>query len=247
MIEASPCDHRRLLGHARYTTAQERDWYERHEPWLRDQLEHGSTKYADEPAYIVHCALGWLNERAAPGREPRWEELDVRDLLLSELPMGGLLSSMGSREVLIGLKEFIAWMGQHQKLAAGAAARLVQQVDDCQEQFLDYFGDTRSRPLHTPLERRLAELKDLDQAWLYCAHCNRFFQVKDLRVDFLGNRQGCAFSGCGGAGFDVDILRWDAHRNNRDPRWPSSPDQLRRGMSAPEGKNLPLVGTGGVH
>ncbi len=236
MIEASPCDHSRLLGPARYHTPQERDWYERHEPWLWDQLERGSTEYADEPAFVINCALEWLHERAEPGREPRWQGLNVRDLLLNELPMAGMLDCMGTRDVLVGLREFINWMGQHDKLDAGVAADLVQQVDASQELFLDYFGDTEPGPLATrPLQEQLAELEEPDEAWLYCLHCNRFFQARDLQVDFLGNRQGCAYSGCGAAGFDVDILRWDAFRNNRDPRWPASPDKLSRGMEAPQG------------
>lgn len=232
MIEASPCDRRRLLGAVRYHSEQERDWYERHEPWLWEQLERGTTRYADEPACAVGGALAWIFEHAA-GAEPRWEQLDIADLLLHELPMGGVLSHFGSRDLLLGLKEFICWMGQHGKLDAATARRQVREVDACQERFLDYFGDTESTEISEPLETALSRMDDSGSVWLYCLHCNRFFQARRLREDFLGNRQGCAFAACGAAGLDVDILRWDAFRNNRDPRWPASPDELRHGMQAP--------------
>lgn len=238
MIEASPCDHRRLLGFGRYDTDRERCWFEKHEPWLWDQLEHNSsTGYAEEPAYVINCALGWLFERASmEERDPCWEQLDVRDLLLQELPMCSMPDYFGSRDVLAGLREFITWMGQQHKMAAATADRLAREVDACQEEFLDYFGDTAARELSSQtLEGTLASLDDPGQFWLHCLHCNRFFQAKDLRIDFIGNRQGCAFADCGAAGFDVDIHPWDTWRNNRDPRWPASPDQLRRGMEAPQG------------
>jgi hypothetical protein len=141
MIEASHCDHLRMLGCARYDSTRERDWYERHEPWLWEQLENGTTRWANEPAFIVDSALGRLFERAE-GEEPCWEDLDVKELLLEDLPLGGLPARFGSRDLLLGLKEFLAWMGQRGKLDPAITARLVGEVEACQEQFLDHFGDT---------------------------------------------------------------------------------------------------------
>jgi hypothetical protein len=71
-------------------------------------------------------------------------------------------------------------------------------------------------------------LRDLPlEAWLWCLHCNRFFQKRRLRRDFLGNRERCAF--CEAAGFGVDIHVWDTFR--RDD-WPASPRELRHGLIA---------------
>ena len=61
--------------------------------------------------------------------------------------------------------------------------------------------------------------------WYWCLHCNRFFQARSLRIDFLGNRQGCAF--CGAAGLGVDIWPWDAFRA---PGWPRKASELRHGL-----------------
>jgi len=66
--------------------------------------------------------------------------------------------------------------------------------------------------------------------WLWCIFCERFFQARDLRVDYLGNRQGCAFCGC--AGFDCAIFRWDTFRDD-DPEWPATTAGLHRGLRYP--------------
>lgn len=141
MIEASPCDHRRMLGCTRYDSTREREWYERHEPWLWEQLEEGTTRWADEPAFMVNSALGWLFERAEGG-EPCWGDLDVKELLLENLAPGGLPATFGSYNLLLGLKEFLAWMGRRHKLDRATTARLVEAVEACQAQFLSFFGDT---------------------------------------------------------------------------------------------------------
>ena len=147
MIEASACDHRRLLGYTRYDSTRERDWYEQHEPWLWEQLATGTTRWADEPAFMVDSTLAWLFERAQ-GANPSWDNLDISELLLEDLPLGGLPDFFGSREVLLGLKEFLVWMGQHGKLNPKTATRLVMEIDACQEQFLDIFGDTEFKEMN---------------------------------------------------------------------------------------------------
>ena len=70
------------------------------------------------------------------------------------------------------------------------------------------------------------------EVWLWCLHCERFFQAKDLKLDFLGNWQRCPFDDCGAAGLDVDILVWDAYRGI-DSRWPGSEQELRFGLQIP--------------
>lgn len=81
------------------------------------------------------------------------------------------------------------------------------------------------------LEKLIERAEQPDEVWLWCLHCDRFFQVKHLMVDFLGNRQGCPF--CGAAGLSVDIHHWDSFGRD-NPRWPSSIDELRYGMQAPK-------------
>jgi hypothetical protein len=94
-------------------------------------------------------------------------------------------------------------------------------------------GGTRSAPgaecvIMEPLEEFLARSETPGDEWLWCIYCERFFQAMHLRVDFLGNRQGCAFCEC--AGFDCAIFRWDTFREHDDPTWPSSPKELRYGL-----------------
>lgn len=66
---------------------------------------------------------------------------------------------------------------------------------------------------------------DAGEIWLWCLYCNRFFQAMHLRIDYLGNRQGCAFCAC--AGFDVAIHPWDAFATDG---WPKDASELRHGM-----------------
>jgi hypothetical protein len=67
------------------------------------------------------------------------------------------------------------------------------------------------------------------EVWLWCLHCERFFQAKDLKLDFIGNWQRCPFDDCGAAGLDVDILVWDAYKSE-DTSWPGSEDELHHGL-----------------
>ena len=70
--------------------------------------------------------------------------------------------------------------------------------------------------------------------WLWCLHCERFFQAKDLRQDFTGGKQGCAFEGCDGAGLHVDIFDWDDWaRQNNLKHWPKSTGDLNKGLKCP--------------
>ncbi len=232
MLEAPRRQYQRLLSRRGYRSPEERDWYERHEPWLRELVEQEITRRALEPAYIVTCALDLIFDRACEEqRRPCWALLDVKELLLEELPYSGVPDHLGSRDMIAGLREFITWMGQHGKLNAGVAACLVQRVYENQEQFLDWFGDTEPRPAE-PLTTALSR----GEAWLHCARCDRFFQARHLTRDFLGNREGCPLSGCTGSGLEVDIFRWDAFRDSRNPRWPGDPAQLHHGMEAPTGE-----------
>ena len=78
--------------------------------------------------------------------------------------------------------------------------------------------------VHRLLERSVSP----DEEWLWCIFCEKFFQAKYLRIDYVGNRQGCAFCEC--AGFDCAIFKWDTFREEGDPCWPSSEEQLHHGI-----------------
>lgn len=69
--------------------------------------------------------------------------------------------------------------------------------------------------------------------WLWCLHCERFFQVKDLRPDVCGGNEGCAFEDCDGAGLGVDIFPWDDWPKQNQhlwDKWPKSVSELTYGM-----------------
>ena len=83
-----------------------------------------------------------------------------------------------------------------------------------------------------PLEDVIAEAEEPEDVWLWCMHCYRFFQVKHLVIDYLGNRQGCPL--CGAAGLSVDIFLWNTEAIN-DPGWPKSIEELHFGMRSPTG------------
>ncbi len=88
------------------------------------------------------------------------------------------------------------------------------------EQFEPKFIDS----LHQVLERS----SNPDEEWLGCIFCEAFFQVKHLRIDYLGNRQGCAFCSC--AGFDCAIFLWDAWREDDHACWPRLVAELCYGL-----------------
>lgn len=73
-----------------------------------------------------------------------------------------------------------------------------------------------------------------NEQWLWCLHCQRFFQVKDLRRDNLGRTEGCAFTDCNGAGLGIDIDRWDSWAKQNDVKhWPKSVKELYKGKFCP--------------
>jgi len=79
----------------------------------------------------------------------------------------------------------------------------------------------------------LSGLVDKEQ-WLWCLHCERFFQVKDLRADVVGGKRGCAFEDCNGAGFNVDIYIWDDWARQNDLKhFPKSITELEKGLRCP--------------
>lgn len=82
--------------------------------------------------------------------------------------------------------------------------------------------------IRDPLHRILEKSASPDEEWLWCIFCERFFQAKHLRIDYQGNRQGCAFCAC--AGFDCAIFQWDTFREEDDPTWPCSVSELRHGL-----------------
>lgn len=70
--------------------------------------------------------------------------------------------------------------------------------------------------------------------WLWCLHCERFFQAKDLQPDGI-NGEGCAwFPECDGAGLGVDIYIWDSWAvQNELKHWPKSVKELDKGRKCP--------------
>jgi len=71
------------------------------------------------------------------------------------------------------------------------------------------------------------------EAWLWCLHCERFFQAKDLKPDRYKGHQNCAFDRCNGSGYKIDIFDWDAWATSgskRIPHWPSDVSELEKGM-----------------
>ena len=74
------------------------------------------------------------------------------------------------------------------------------------------------------------------EQWLWCLHCERFFQAKDLRPDVVGGNEGCAFSDCDGAGLSVDIFIWDdwaSQHPDELKHWPKSTKDLHKGLLCP--------------
>lgn len=69
------------------------------------------------------------------------------------------------------------------------------------------------------------------EQWLWCLHCQRFFQAKSLGEDDNGGRQRCAF--CDASGFHVDIWEWDAWTKDErwpKPHWPTEVESLYSGQ-----------------
>lgn len=84
-----------------------------------------------------------------------------------------------------------------------------------------------------PIRNHLARARNPRESWLWCFHCSRFFQVKNLQWHGTSNER-CPFPECGAWGLDFDIFAWDAHREPDDPRWPSSEAELAYGMRSPD-------------
>jgi hypothetical protein len=82
----------------------------------------------------------------------------------------------------------------------------------------------------TNVEKLIEQAEQPEEVWLWCLHCERFFQVKHLKIDFLGHRGECPF--CGAAGLSVDIHHWDSFGTD-NPRWPSGISELSYGMRSP--------------
>jgi hypothetical protein len=82
--------------------------------------------------------------------------------------------------------------------------------------------------IREPLHRILESSSNPEEEWLWCIFCERFFKAKHLRIDYLGNRQGCAFCGC--AGFDCAIFTWDTFQEDDDPAWPATVAELSHGL-----------------
>ena len=84
------------------------------------------------------------------------------------------------------------------------------------------------------LADEIAAFRFEPEQWLWCLHCERFFQGRDARPDNLGGVQACAFAECDGAGCQVDLFEWDVWPEGCPeilPRWPKA-HELRKGLRA---------------
>ncbi len=95
--------------------------------------------------------------------------------------------------------------------------------------------DRRQKETHVTTANVFESIRDFrfePAQWLWCLHCERFFQGRDARADALGGQQACAFDECTGAGYCVAIFDWD-HWPMGDAeamlRWPAERD-LRHGL-----------------
>ena len=72
-----------------------------------------------------------------------------------------------------------------------------------------------------------------NETWMWCLHCNRFVQVKDLARDWRDD-PACPF--CYSSGVHIDLFEWDAWKL-RFPKllthWPGSEAELVHGMYQP--------------
>lgn len=71
-----------------------------------------------------------------------------------------------------------------------------------------------------------------DDEWLWCLHCERFFQAKDYAQE-LGKGFGGKCPFCGAAGLGIDVYFWDDWaRQNPElwEHWPRSVSELSYGM-----------------
>jgi hypothetical protein len=80
----------------------------------------------------------------------------------------------------------------------------------------------------------IATFRFAPDQWLWCLHCERFFQGRDARPDCIGGVQGCAFEHCEGAGHGVDIFEWNVWPEGMPAvkgQWPRE-EQLHKGLIA---------------
>jgi len=76
------------------------------------------------------------------------------------------------------------------------------------------------------------EIKEDD--WLWCLHCQRFFQAKDRCIDSSGFKTMCAFEDCNGSIHDISTWDgWVSQNPELKEHWPKSTDELKKGMVCP--------------
>jgi len=75
--------------------------------------------------------------------------------------------------------------------------------------------------------------------WLWCLHCERFFQAKDIKPQRINIRKNvfftnnCAFDDCNGRGIGIDLYPWDSWLSQNPELkkyWPKSTKELKKGM-----------------
>lgn len=71
-----------------------------------------------------------------------------------------------------------------------------------------------------------------DDAWLWCLHCERFFQAREYAVK-LGKGFGGRCPFCGAAGIGLDVYFWDDWPKQHEEMWgfwPKSVAEISYGM-----------------
>lgn len=80
------------------------------------------------------------------------------------------------------------------------------------------------------LSKTLKEYGLKEDDWMWCLHCERFFQALNLRKDILGDYEACPFDDCDGVGIGSDIWIWNKWAEGND-KWPKSTGELHHGMT----------------
>ena len=81
-------------------------------------------------------------------------------------------------------------------------------------------------------QTKLKNAESPEECWLRCDECSRFFQYKSMTKADRGCDL-CPFAGCHGF-LGLHVFFWDDMREEQDPRWPSSTDELHHGLQSPD-------------
>jgi hypothetical protein len=71
--------------------------------------------------------------------------------------------------------------------------------------------------------------------WMWCLHCEKIFQAKEMKADGSGGTQACPH--CEAWGIGLDVYDWDSWCK-KDPcgdfsHWPKNTDGFKSGQKIP--------------